>query len=346
MNQISPPLKHSSSAYRSRCVVHNTIYLLTALVIVCVCPWIGYEHLDSEAVLQAMFQPAETSIDGDIFFLQRLPRVILGFMVGAVLAAVGCVFQAIFRNPLATPYTLGVTGGGTVGAYLAISVPWLNVHFKIISSVQMAALVGCALVLLLIYSVATRRNGIAMTTLLLAGVTMGIICGALVLLIRYLAAPDLLVSMDRWTMGRLDIVGYRDIAFLWPLVLPGLGLLAMHIHALNQLSLGWDMALGHGVDVKAIQRHCLIGGSLATAAVVSVAGPVGFVGLIIPHTVRRISGFDHRIVLPASLLVGGAFLVLCDTLARTVLAPTEIPVGVITALVGGPFFVYILLRRI
>jgi iron complex transport system permease protein len=106
------------------------------------------------------------------------------------------------------------------------------------------------------------------------------------------------------------------------------------------------MAMGHGVDVTCIQRHCLIGGSLATAAVLSVAGPVGFVGLIIPHTVRRISGFDHRIVLPASMLAGGAFLVLCDTLARTVLAPTEIPVGVITALVGGPFFVYILLRRI
>jgi iron complex transport system permease protein len=292
-----------------------------------------------------VWQGGRNNQDATIFYQHRLPRVLLGFMVGGTLAAVGCVFQVLFRNPLATPYTLGVTGGGTLGAYIALSFSCFHFSKGPFSSVQLFALLGSLAVLLLIYAVARRAQGVSMTTLLLAGVTIGIMCSAFILLIRYIAEPNILVAMERWTMGRLDVVGFSGMAILWPLLLPGLGLLGLQVGVLNQLSLGRELALGHGVDVEHVQRACLIGGALATAAVVSLAGPIGFVGLIVPHTARRISGTDHRLVLPASFLMGGAFLVLCDTLARTVLAPTEIPVGVITALVGGPCFIYLLLCR-
>jgi len=151
--------------------------------------------------------------------------------------------------------------------------------------------------------------------------------------------------MDHWLMGGLDIVGYRSLAALLPLLLPGAGMLFMQMGSYNLLALGEEMALGYGVDVISVQRLSLIGGGLATAGAVSIAGPIGFVGLLVPHAVRRLSGFDHRILLPASFLAGGTLLVICDTIARTIVAPTEMPVGIITALVGGPFFIYLLFRK-
>jgi iron complex transport system permease protein len=184
-----------------------------------------------------------------------------------------------------------------------------------------------------------------MTTILLAGVTINILCGAAILLLRYLVSPHLLVAMDRWMMGGLDIVGYRDLIALLPFALPGLALLVASANALNQLALGEEMALGHGVSVGAVQKKILLGTGLSCAAAVSLAGPIGFVGLIVPHAVRRLSGADNRLVLPASFFLGGSFLTLCDLAARTVVAPTEMPVGIITAMVGGPVFLRILFRK-
>ena len=184
-----------------------------------------------------------------------------------------------------------------------------------------------------------------MNTLLLAGVTVGILCGAVVLMIRYVASPDVLLTMDRWLMGGLDIIGYGQLASLLPFVLPGLVLLGAQMNALNHLALGEEMAHGQGVDVGRVQRQSLLGGALLTAAAVSLAGPIGFVGLLVPHIVRRLSGLDHRVVLWASFCGGAAFLAACDTLARTLVAPTEVPVGIFTALLGGPFFIGLLLRR-
>jgi iron complex transport system permease protein len=184
-----------------------------------------------------------------------------------------------------------------------------------------------------------------MNTLLLAGVTVSILCGAMTQLIRYLASPNQMVMMDHWMMGGLDVIGYRELSALLPLLLPGLTLLLSQMGTLNHLSLGEEMALGQGIDVATVQKLSFIGGGLATTGAVSLAGPIGFVGLLVPHAVRRLSGFDHRILLPGSFLAGGAFLVACDTVARTVVSPTEMPVGIITALVGGPFFVYLLLKK-
>jgi iron complex transport system permease protein len=312
----------------SRCLLRIAAYAVPCLLVIAAAPFVG-SHRTTAQILWEL----------------RVPRVLLGLLAGGTLALVGASLQVILRNPLATPYTLGVTGGGALGAVIAIAVPGLHLAVGPLSTVQIFALAGCGATLLLIYVFARRPEGISMPTLLLAGVTIGILCGALSLLVRYLADPKLLVAMDRWVMGGLDVVGYAKLGSMAPLLLPGLGLLVLQVPTLNHLSLGEEMAAGHGVDVAGVHREVFFGAGLATAAVVSVTGPIGFVGLIVPHAVRRLSGFDHRVVLPASFLLGGAFLVACDALARTLIAPSEMPVGILTALIGGPVFIWILLRR-
>jgi len=313
---------------RRRCLARVTAYLVPCLAVACAAPFVGGETADAE-----------------ILWNLRVPRVLLGFLAGGTLALAGASLQVILRNPLAEPFTLGTASGGALGAIVAISVPGLSLAVGPLSTVQLFSLAGCGLTLALIYALARRPQGASMNMLLLAGVTIGILCGSLILLVRYLANPTLLVAMDRWVMGGLDVVGYRALAGLAPFLLPGLGLLVLQTPSLNHLSLGEEMAAGHGVDVAAVHREVLLGTGLATAAVVSITGPIGFVGLIVPHAVRRLTGFDHRIVLPASFLLGGAFLVACDALARIVVRASEMPVGIVTALLGGPIFIRILLKR-
>lgn len=321
------------------------LYMLFAVAVVALCPLVGAEPLSIQTILRDVKNGQITDLDTDIFIYQRLPRVLLAFLTGAVLAVAGNTFQIILRNPLATPYTLGVTGGAALGAYLAIAFPVFHFTAGRFSSVQLMSLIGAALIVGLIYTVSKRKGGMSMYTMLLAGVTISIMCGAFIMLVRYLTKPHLLVSLDRWTMGRLDAVGFDWFFSIFPMILGGLLLIAFHTRSLNHISLGEQMALGHGVDVACVQRYCFIGGSMATAAVVSVAGPIGFIGLIVPHIVRKLSGFDNRIVTPGCFCLGGGFLVLCDALARTVIAPTEIPAGVITALIGGPCFIYLLIKK-
>jgi iron complex transport system permease protein len=303
-------------------------YAVPFALVLAVAPFIGSESLGGPDILRL-----------------RLPRVILGLLAGGGLALAGAAFQVILRNPLAEPFTLGVTGGSAVGAVLALSVPALAFSVGPFSTVQVLSLIGAAFSLGLIYRLAKRPHGISMNTLLLAGVTVSILSAGAIMFIRYLANPYALMSMNRWLMGGLDVIGYRDLAALLPFYLPGLVLLLLQAPALNQLSLGEEMAAGHGVEVAMVQRWSFLGGGLLTAAIVSLTGPIGFVGLIVPHAVRRLSGFDQRVVLPASFLLGGAFLAACDTAARTLLAPLELPVGVVTALIGGPLFIRILLGR-
>ncbi len=316
------------------------LYGLLFLAVASITPWIGGESLDPTDVWNHF--KGEPTTDGDIFWLQRIPRVILALLAGGTLALVGASFQVLFRNPLVEPYTLGMSGGAALGAFLAISLPSLWVGWGPFSSIQFFALLGASTSLSLIYALSRRPQGMSVYTLLLAGVTISIICGGMVLFLSYLASPQVLVLYHRWMMGGIDVVGYRDFLSLSPLLIPGIGLLFYHADDLNQVSLGEEMALGHGVAVKKVQRHIFAGGGLATAAVVSFVGPIGFIGLIIPHAVRRLSGFDQRTVLPCSFLLGGAALALCDAIARTILSPTELPVGIITAIIGGPLFIYLL----
>jgi len=309
----------------------------------CMCPFFGAEHVGLREIAEGWM--GRPNPEADIFFLQRIPRVVLGLLAGGALAAVGAAFQVVLRNPLAEPFTLGVTGGAALGAVCALSVPGLLLAWGPFSTVQLFALAGGGGALTVIYVLARRRTGLAMNALLLVGVTISIFCGSLVMLVRYLVNPHLLVQMDRWMMGGVDVVGYRELASLLPLLLPGLALLFRQCAALNHLALDEELALGQGVDVAAVHRETYIGGGLATAAVVALVGPIGFVGLVTPHIVRRLTGPDQRVVLPSSFLLGGALLAVCDAAARTLAAPAEMPVGIVTALVGCPLFIYILVRQ-
>jgi iron complex transport system permease protein len=207
------------------------------------------------------------------------------------------------------------------------------------------SLTGALVVLVLIYGLSRRPGGMATGTLLLGGITVSVLCSGLMMLVTYFVSPDEFVVFHRWVFGGVDVVGYREIMSLLVLLVPGLGLLFGRIRDFNHLALGEDMALGHGVDVGRTQMLTFVGAGVTTAAAVALTGPIGFLGMIVPHVVRALSGVDHRRVLPGSFLLGAAVLAGCDAAARTVLAPTEIPVGIVTAVLGAPVFLYILTRR-
>jgi ABC-type Fe3+-siderophore transport system permease subunit len=289
--------------------------------------------------------PFADNPDAQIFFIARLPRTLAGAFVGSTLAAAGVVFQGLLRNPLATPFTLGVSAGAALGAMLAItfapSLEWIGIPLSPLASFA-GSLVAVGVVYLL---ASARHRGLSTNVLLLAGVTMNAFFSALILFVQYFADFTETFRILRWLMGDLDISSYQPLLTGLPLVLIAFAAFAWLARPLNLLSLGPDAAESRGLDVVRAQRLAFVSASLATGAAVSVGGPVGFVGIIVPHLVRLMVGADHRIVLPASALFGAAFLIGCDALARTVMSPLELPVGVITALIGGPFFLWLLVRK-
>ncbi|MCR4374373.1 MAG: iron ABC transporter permease [Acidobacteria bacterium] len=318
---------------------------LVAVLAVALAPFIGQTPLSLARVFSFSVPFAE-NIDAQIFFLARLPRSLAAALVGGTLAAAGVVFQGLLRNPLATPYTLGISAGASFGAMAAITFGALLPLGVPMGGVAGASLAGALLAVLVVYALASaRHSGLSTTVLLLAGVTMNSFFSALILFVQYLSDFTETFRALRWLMGDLDVAGYQPILGALPLIVIALIGFAWLARPLNVLSLGADAAATRGVDVTRAQRVAFFSGSLATGAAVSVGGPIGFVGIIVPHLVRLVVGADHRLVLPASFFFGAAFLVICDVLSRTVMAPLELPVGIITALIGGPFFLWMLIRK-
>jgi iron complex transport system permease protein len=276
----------------------------------------------------------------------RLPRAILAALAGGTLAACGASMQAILGNPLASPYTLGLAGGASFAAVLTMKLG-LGIGFLGGAAVPVAAFLGALVAAATVWALARlgRRGHMTPEGLLLAGVTLGFIASAGVLVVQYVSEPLDIARMVRWMMGGLGVVGYGVILAMAPVLLPGLALLFMQVGKLNQIAFSEEFAASRGVDVRRVRLVVLFGTALATGAVVAAAGPIAFVGLIVPHAVRFLGGPDHRSLLPCSFLCGGAFLVVCDTVARSVTPPSEIPVGVLTALLGGPFFLWMLATR-
>ncbi|MFW6044567.1 MAG: FecCD family ABC transporter permease [Planctomycetota bacterium] len=319
--------------------------LLGAGLVALACLFVGATRRPPAEVLSAIIGRGPGSVDTEIILGQRLPRVLLAFLVGGSLAVAGAVFQALLRNPLATPHTLGVSSGGALGAASAIFLDMQTLKVGPVGPVQFFALGGSLCAMGVIYLLARGRKTFSTLKLLLAGVTMALISSALIMFVRYLAEPHKLVVLDRWLMGGLEVTGFSGVAAVLPLMLPALALLVCQVHNLNHIAFDEELARGRGINVTAVQIACFVGGSVLTASVVSVAGPIGFVGLLVPHAFRLIFGPDHRTLLIASFFGGGAFLTIADTFARTILAPTELPVGVLTAMLGGPFFLFLLSRR-
>jgi iron complex transport system permease protein len=289
--------------------------------------------------------PFADNTDAQIFFIARLPRTLAAALVGAALAAAGVVFQGLLRNPLATPFTLGISSGAALGAMLAITFNW-SFGWAGLPAVPLASFIGSIGAVVIVYWLArARQAGLSTNVLLLAGVTMNAFFSALILFVQYFADFAETYRTLRWLMGDLDVSSYEPLVTAAPLLVASFSVYAWLARPLNLLSMGPESAASRGIDVARAQRAAFLSGSLATGAAVSIAGPIGFVGIIIPHLVRLIVGADHRVVLPAATLFGAAFLVGCDVVARTALAPIELPVGVITALIGGPFFLWLLVRK-
>jgi iron complex transport system permease protein len=303
-------------------------------------PFIGSTSIAFSRVFSTAL-PFADNVDAQIFFIARLPRALAAALVGGTLAAAGVVFQGLLRNPLATPYTLGVSAGASLGAMVAITFGSMWV-----GGVASASLAGAFLAVGIVYALASARHrGLSTTVLLLAGVTLNSFFSALILFVQYVSDFAQTFRALRWLMGDLDVASYAPIIAALPLVVIAFTAFAWLARPLNLLSIGAEAAATRGVNVVLAQRVAFFAASLATGAAVSVGGPIGFVGIIVPHLVRLMVGSDHRLVLPASTFFGAAFLVVCDAIARTVLAPIELPVGIITAVIGGPFFLWLLITR-
>lgn len=283
--------------------------------------------------------------DEIIVFQIRLPRVIGAALIGAALATAGALFQGLLRNPLADPYIIGTSAGAALGATIAMTLP-INLAFLGFGLVPLAAFVGALSAVIVVYNLARVGSRTPIVSMLLAGFVVSALLAAV---ISFLMAISDRVNLDlhsvySFLMGHVSVVGWEQIAVVAPLVIGGIIGGRFFAYHLNAFSLGEEGAAYLGIDVERDKVLILALGSLLTAAAVSIGGLIGFVGLVMPHAVRLSLGPDHRLLLPASALAGALFVVVADLLARVVLAPTEIPVGIITAIVGAPFFLYLLRR--
>ncbi len=329
---------------RARLSATLLVYGALALATCLLAPLVGSVSISLSKVFDRSI-PFTDNVDAQIFFVARLPRVLAGAVVGAALASAGVVLQALLRNPLATPFTLGVSAGSALGAILAITFG-AAVTLGPLSPVPLASLGGAFMAAAIVYGLATRPGrAISTSVLLLAGVTLNSFFSALILFVQYMADFTQTYRTVRWLMGDLDVGGFGPILGALPLIVVAFLIFALLPSSLNLLSVGADTAASRGVDVARTQRLAFLSAALATSAAVSLAGPIGFVGIVVPHLVRLMTGVDHRIVLPAAALFGAAFLVACDLVARTALAPVEVPVGVVTAMLGGPFFLWLLIGK-
>jgi iron complex transport system permease protein len=329
---------------RRRIVTVVLAFLVLTMAVLVFAPTVGSTPISLANVFDRSMAWND-NVDAQIFFVARLPRVLSGALVGAALAAAGVVLQAMLRNPLATPFTLGVSAGAALGAMIAIALG-LDLGALGVSSVPIASFTGSLVAIAIVYALATsQKRGLSTNVLLLAGVTLNSFFSALILFVQYMSDFTQSFRAVRWMMGDLDVGNYTPILAALPFMLAAFVVFAMLPRTLNLLTMGEDVAAARGVEVTSAQRWAFLSASLATGAAVSLGGPIGFIGIIVPHLVRLMVGSDHRVVLPAAALFGAAFTVLCDLVARTIMAPLELPVGIITALIGGPFFLWLLVKK-
>jgi len=286
---------------------------------------------------------AGLSPDYEILFFARLPRVLLALIAGGGLAVAGVLFQALLRDALATPYTLGISTGASLGAVLAICLGWSG--WGPVPATWVSAFAGSAAVLLIVLAVASEGRRMSSFTLLLAGVTINSICMAGIMFLQYLSTFGQSFAIVRWLMGGIEALDYWILAWLAVIVTAVAAVLFWKSREWNLLAAGEDWAAARGVSTSRVMLTGYLAGSFLTGSITSLTGPIGFVGLIVPHALRLRLGADHRVLIPCSFFLGAAFLAVCDTLSRTILAPLEIPVGVTTAIIGGPFFISLLKTR-
>jgi iron complex transport system permease protein len=287
--------------------------------------------------------PTWTDNTATIIFDLRLPRVLMAGLVGAALAIAGATYQGLFRNPLADPYLIGVAQGASLGAVIGFLLPvsWNLAGFGL---VPLLAFIGALLATTTVYLLARVGKALPVTTLILAGVALSALLSSIVSYL-IISSGDALKGIIFWLMGSFSLSQWSEVGVVLPYLVVGATVIILFARMLNVMQLDEEQAQQLGVNVERLKIILLAAATLITAASVSFVGTIGFVGIIIPHAVRLVWGSDHRSLLPLSALVGAIFMILTDLIARTVLAPSEIPIGVITAICGAPFFLYLLRRR-
>lgn len=321
--------------------VLGAVLLLVMVVSVLLGVRLGSVPLTTQQVFEAITGGGDP-VARDIVVQLRMPRVLLGVLVGGGLAIAGATFQALLRNPLAEPYILGISGGASVGAVLVLAFGWVAAGSW---ALPLAAFAGALVAIVLVFRVATATGRpMDVRVLLLAGVVVAAFFSACIAFILSISPARTVQSAVLWIMGSLAGATWRSVALTAAYTTPAVLLLIGLARPLNLMSIGEETAHHLGADVERVKRTALVVAALITASGVAVAGVIGFVGLVVPHAVRLLIGSDHRALLPLSFLAGAAFLTFADLAARLALSPTEIPIGVITAFIGVPFFL-VLLRR-
>lgn len=333
---------------RRKIIQVNTVLFLLLVLSVIGCSILGPVPVDLRRAFENMFSPEPNA---EILFRARLPRVLLGAAIGGGMAACGVVLQALLRNPLACPQMLGVSGGASLGGILGLIffpnwlLPIAGGLLGEISWVPLAAFLGALLSMVLVYRFSLFHGRLHPYHLLLSGVIFNSFIAALIMFLNSIVDFYQAQGLLFWLMGSLSTRAYLTVAFIWAYIVLGFLWLWSKGLSLNLITLGEETAMQLGAETRSLQRQIFIASSLMIGAMVSVSGMIGFVGLMIPHVMRLIVGSDHRLLLPASFLAGGIFLSWADTLARTLLAPAELPVGIVTAFFGAPFFLLLLNRE-
>ncbi|HUI90604.1 MAG TPA: iron ABC transporter permease [Chitinivibrionales bacterium] len=309
------------------------LFIATVFVLL-TAPFVGMDFIAPGNLFKDDLQTA-------IFFSLRVPRVLAAFLAGSGLALCGLVFQAMFRNPLADPFTLGIASGSSCGAAAIILAGISGTVFGI-PLITFGAFAGAAISMACVYLLSSVRRTSSGVTMLLAGIAISFLFSSILMFMQYISSLRDSFHIVRWLMGGIEITGYNQIYSMLPFLAGGIFILIFKLPELDHLLVGEDLAKSRGVRVSRTKNLLLLAATLIVGSIVSVCGPIGFVGLMTPHICRMIFKTRHTILGPATFLSGGIFLVLCDAAARVVIAPAEMPVGVITALLGGPFFLWLL----
>ncbi len=323
-----------NGAAQPRWIAFSAIAFLAALLLL---PWVGPGPISWQAVV------AGESPDYPILVELRLSRTLLGLLVGGSLALAGALFQAMLRDSLATPYTLGVSAGASLGAILALAFRLPTVIG--LPATWLGALAGAALVLSLVAAVSQQQGQLSSVRLLLTGISLNGVCSAFILLIHSVAPDARSLSITHWLLGNLDSIRYSALGAFALVVALIAGYLMRNARHWNLLMVGEAWAASRGASPKQLMRTGFLCGSILTGGAIALSGPIGFVGLVIPHIVRSRFSADYRVLLPCSFLLGGALLAFADSLGRVLIAPAELPAGALMALIGGPYLVWLVRRR-
>ncbi|WDE97217.1 iron ABC transporter permease [Lentisphaera profundi] len=317
----------------------NSLPCILSLIALIFCPLYGFSEIDIENIFNPQHQQYF------IFWELRMPRIILCWICGAGLAIGGMAFQALFRNELASPFTLGISGGAALGVAILtmVEIQIINEYSSIIYS--LAAFLGCLIAISFILLLHRLRPNSPISDLLLGGVALSFIFNSLILFIQYMARPDDIARMVYWMMGSMQIVGYKPLLYISPLILPAILIIYSLRKELDLLFSCEQLAATRGVQIRKNQRLIFLAVSLMSAGLVSLCGPIGFVGLVVPHICRRIYGPGHKTLFWQSLFFGAFFLCFCDLLCRVLPSQGELPIGIMTALIGTPFFIYIIFKK-